>query len=54
MNYSLEKIDKYTALGDYKVLKKAIGKGSFSKIYKGFSENGDPVAIKIIKKKCKR
>ena len=41
----------YKLIGNYKVIKKSIGKGSFSKIYKAYDKNNEIVAIKIIKKK---
>ena len=38
-------------LGNYKIQKKSIGKGSFSKIYVGTSiSTGEQIAVKIIKK----
>lgn len=39
-----------TTIGKYRILRNKIGKGAFSKIYKGISNNKE-VAIKIIKKK---
>lgn len=43
---------EFTTLGNYNVQRKYIGKGSFSKIYKGYNVNTkDTVAVKIIKKK---
>jgi len=38
-------------IGNYKIYRKAIGKGSFSKIYRGINDNHDDIAVKIIKKK---
>jgi serine/threonine-protein kinase ULK/ATG1 len=43
---------KTVTLGNYKIKRKAIGKGSFSKIYIGTSiSTGDEIAVKIIKKR---
>ena len=42
---------KTVTLGNYKIQKKSIGKGSFSKIYVGTSiSTGEQIAVKIIKK----
>ncbi len=42
---------KNIQLGKYKLIRKKIGKGSFSKIYKAVDKNETEVAVKIIKKK---
>ena len=43
--------NKTVTLGNYKIQKKSIGKGSFSKIYVGTSSStGERIAVKIIKK----
>ena len=43
--------NKTVILGNYKIQKKSIGKGSFSKIYVGTSiSTGEQIAVKIIKK----
>ena len=43
--------NKTVTLGNYKIQKKSIGKGSFSKIYVGTSSStGEQIAVKIIKK----
>ena len=43
--------DKTAVLGNYRIQKKSIGKGSFSKIYVGNSTStGEQIAVKIIKK----
>lgn len=44
-------MDNKIKIGNYKVIKKSIGRGSFSKIYKAFNNQEELVAIKIIKKK---
>jgi len=38
-------------IGNYRIYKKSIGKGSFSKIYKGIDKDNNDIAVKIIKKK---
>ena len=38
------------SIGEYNIFKKSIGKGGFSKIYRGIDKNKKEVAIKIIKK----
>ena len=35
-------------IGKYSVYKKSIGKGSFSKIYRGIDKDDNPIAVKII------
>ena len=48
---SIHNYDKTVTLGNYKIRKKSIGKGSFSKIYIGTSIlTGEQIAVKIIKK----
>ena len=42
---------KDVRLGKYKLIRKKIGKGSFSKIYKAVDIHKTEVAVKIIKKK---
>ena len=43
--------NKTAVLGNYRIQKKSIGKGSFSKIYVGNSTStGEQIAVKIIKK----
>ena len=47
-NYSKNK-NRTVTLGNYKIRKKSIGKGSFSKIYIGNSiSTGEQIAVKII------
>lgn len=46
-----EKDKKKVQLGKYNLIRKKIGKGSFSKIYKALDKNDKEVAVKIIKKK---
>ena len=42
---------KFNKIGKYTIYRNKIGKGTFSKIYRGLSENKQQIAIKIIKKK---
>ena len=46
---------KTITLGNYKIQRKSIGKGSFSKIYVGTAiSTGEQIAVKIIKKTLKK
>ena len=47
----VENKKKDIKLGKYTLIRKKIGKGSFSKIYKAIDNNKKAVAVKIIKKK---
>ena len=50
-SYNRNYKSKTVTLGNYKIQKKSIGKGSFSKIYVGTSiSTGEQIAVKIIKK----